>query len=47
MSRRLSDVSAHGTVLHDCVAEGLRLILTPVEADEEARDDKGLCPADC
>jgi chemotaxis protein MotB len=25
----LSDVSAHGTVLRDCVAEGLQLIFTP------------------
>ena len=26
----VSDVSAHGTVLRDCVAEGLRFIFTPI-----------------
>ena len=43
----VSDVSAHGTVLRDCVAEGLRLIFTPdgVEDDEETRDNKGPCRA--
>ena len=41
----LSDVSAHGTVLRDCVVEGLRLIFTldGVEDDEETRDDEGTC----
>jgi hypothetical protein len=36
----LSDVSACGTVLRDCVAEGLRLIFTPigVEDDKEPND---------
>ena len=43
----LSDVSAHGTVLRDCVVEGLRFIFTPigVEDDEETRDDEGACRA--
>ncbi len=45
--KKLSAISAHGTVLHDCVAEGLRLIFTPigVEDDEETRDDEGACQA--
>ena len=45
--RRMSDVSAHGTVLRDCVVEGLRFIFTPigVEDDEETRDDEGACRA--
>jgi hypothetical protein len=39
----VSDVSAHGTVWRDCIAEDLRLIFTPngVEDDEETRDDEG------
>ena len=43
----LSDVSAHGTVLRDCVVEGLRFIFTPigVEDDEDTRDDEGACRA--
>ena len=50
----LSAISAHGTVLHDCVVEGLRLIFTPigVEDDEEPKDrasethdDEGACRA--
>jgi hypothetical protein len=43
----LSDVSARGTVLRDCVVEGLRFIFTPigVEDDEETRDDEGACRA--
>ena len=50
----LSDVRAHGTVLRDCVVEGLRFIFTPigVEDDEEpkdraseTRDDQGACRA--
>ena len=50
----LSDVSAHGTVLRDCVVEGLRLIFTPmgVGDDEELKDrasethdDEGACRA--
>jgi len=52
----LSDVSTHGTVLRDCVAEGLRLIFTRVgvEDDEEPKDrasethdDEGACRAGC
>ena len=52
--RRLSDVSAHGTVLLDCVVEGSWLIFTPVgvEDDEEPKDrasethdDEGACRA--
>ena len=45
----VSDVSAHGTVLRDCVAEGLRFIFTPdgVEDDEETRDNEGPCRAGC
>ena len=44
---KLSDVSAHGTVLRDCVVEGLRLIFTRVgvEDDEETHDDEGACRA--
>ena len=51
---RLSDVSAHGTVLRDCVVEGLRFIFPRigVEDDEEpkdraseTRDDEGACRA--
>jgi hypothetical protein len=50
----MSDVSAHGTVLRDCVAEGLRFIFTPigVEDDEEPNNrasetygDEGACRA--
>ena len=50
----MSAISAHGTVLRDCVAEGLRFIFTPigVEDDEEpkdraseTRDDEGACRA--
>jgi hypothetical protein len=50
----LSAISAHGTVLRDCVAEGLRFIFTPigVEDDEEPKDrasethdDEGACRA--
>ena len=43
------DVSARGTVLRDCVAEGLRFIFTPdgVEDDEETRDNEGSCRAGC
>jgi hypothetical protein len=43
----VSDVSARGTVLRDCVAEGLRLIFIPVgvEDDEETRNDEGACRA--
>ena len=53
-ARDLSDVSAHGTVLRDCVVEGLRFIFTPigVEDDEEpkdraseTRDNEGPCRA--
>jgi hypothetical protein len=43
----LSAISAHGTVWADCIAEGLRLILTldGVEDDEETCDDEGPCRA--
>ena len=36
----VSDAIARGTVLRDCVAEGLRFIFTPdgVEDDEEPKD---------
>ena len=39
-SSRVSAISAHGTVLRDCVVEGLRLIFTRVgvEDDEEPKD---------
>jgi putative oxidoreductase len=45
----VSAISAYGTVWHDCVAEGLRLILTPhgVEDDEETRNCEGACRAGC
>ena len=45
--RDVSDVSAHGTVLRDCVVECLRFIFTPigVEDDAETRDDEGACRA--
>jgi putrescine transport system substrate-binding protein len=52
----MSAISAHGTVLRDCVAEGLRFIFTPigVEDDEEPKDrasethdDEGACRAGC
>ena len=46
-SLSVSDVSAHGTVLRDCVVECLRLIFTAigVEDDEETHDDEGACRA--
>jgi hypothetical protein len=31
----LSDVSTHGTVLRDCVVEGLWLIFTPIGAEDD------------
>ena len=39
----MSAFSAHGTVWRDSVAEGLRLIFTPIgaEDDKETRDDQG------
>ena len=42
-------INTYGTVQRVCVAEALRLILTPhgVEDDEETRHDEGPCCTGC